>query len=214
MYGHQSRTCSVLTAMVDVLTITIETGESWSSTKDDIKQTIREHGISTTRKIATGIVNKLNFRNDYNDYILQKIKETRKTEFLCIFEDIYKACHPTNTVDVNSDDFDIYEYSDMLTAENAELCDKINKKCVKMVMTRKENNWMNTDVCGICLDEKPSNSSVALGCNHGFCATCVSELLKRDHVKCPNCRQEVSSISFCKTISAQNYNLIQDAIYS
>tara|TARA_B100001093_G_scaffold185108_2_gene177868 strand:+ start:6566 stop:7306 length:741 start_codon:yes stop_codon:yes gene_type:complete len=212
--GHQSRTCTILTARIDNVTNKLEDGESWTSIKDSINEMIKEQGISTTRKIATGVVNKIDLSNEVKEHALEKIKETRKTKFLYIFEDIYRICHPSNRLDVTSDDFDIFEYSDMLFEENQILQKKVVKKHIKMKMTSKENNWINTDVCGICLDETNSKSSVALGCNHGFCASCVSEILKREHTNCPSCRQEVNNVSFCKSISPRNYNLIQDAIYS
>ena len=52
---------------------------------------------------------------------LQKYKKPEKQNFLSIFEDIYKQCHPSNTVDVNSEDFDIFDFADMLAEENKEL---------------------------------------------------------------------------------------------
>lgn len=214
MYGHQSRTCNTLTSIVNTISSAIEMGESWSLIKNDIDEMIKENGISTARKIATGVVNKIDLSNEFKEHSLQKIRETRKIKFLYVFEDIYRECHPSNRVDVNSDDFDIFEYSDMLFEENEALQKKVKRKYIKMTMTTKENKWINTDVCGICLDEINSKSTVALGCNHGFCAGCVSEVLKREQTNCPSCRQEVDSVSFCKTISPRNYNLIQDSIYS
>ena len=133
---------------------------------------------------------------------------------MSIFEDIYKQCHPSNTVDITSDDFDIFDYADMLVEENKKLKKNVTTKSIKMTMSKNEKNWINTDVCGICFETTTNKTSVSLGCNHGFCAGCVSEMLKREHTSCPCCRQEVSSVSFCKTISPRNFNLIQDSIYS
>ena len=217
LHGHQSRKCGVLERLAQIVKDTIKNGESWASIRNGIFQMIKEHGISVARKIAVNVVNTMNVDEmtyDFRREILAEIQKTRKTEFLSIFEDIYKQCHPSNTVDVNSEDFDIFDFADMLAEENKELKKKMTTKSIKMIMSKNEKNWINTDVCGICLETTTSKTSVSLGCKHGFCAGCVSQLLKRDHTSCPSCRQEVSSISFCKTISHKNFNLIQDSIYS
>jgi hypothetical protein len=217
LHGHQSRTCGVLERLVQIIKETIENGESWLSIKSGIQDMIKEYGISVARKVATNVVNTMivdEMTYEFRCEILEEIQKTRKPEFLSIFEDIYKQCHPSNTVDVNSEDFDIFDYADMLAEENKELKNKMTTKSIKMIMSKNDENWINTDVCGICLETTNSKTSVSLGCKHGFCADCVSQLLKRDHTNCPSCRQEVSSISFCKTISNKNFNLIQDSIYS
>ncbi len=217
LYGHQARTCGVLDGLVQNVKETIENGESWASIRNGIYHMIQGHGISIARKIAAKVVNTF-FLNEmtyeFRCNILEKIQKTRKTEFLSIFEYIYKKCHPSNTVDVNSEDFDIFDYADMLVEENKKLKKSVTTKSIKMTMSKNDKNWINTDVCGICFETTTSKTSVSLGCNHGFCAGCVSEMLKRDHTSCPSCRQEVNSVSFCKTISHKNFNLIQESIYS
>lgn len=216
-YGHQARTCGLLDGFIQNVKETIENGESWASIRNNIYHMIQGHGISIARKIAANIVNTLivdEMTYEFRINILEKIQRTRKTEFLSIFENIYKKCHPSNTVDITSDDFDIFDYADMLVEENKKLKKNVTTKSIKMTMSKNEKNWINTDVCGICFETTTSKTSVSLGCNHGFCAGCVSEMLKRDHTSCPSCRQEVNSVSFCKTISHKNFNLIQESIYS
>ena len=134
LHGHQSRTCSVLERLSQIIKDTIENGESWTSIRNGIFQMIKEHGISVARKIAVNVVNTMivdEMTYDFRREILAEIQKTRKTEFLSIFEDIYKQCHPSNTVDITSDDFDIFDYADMLVEENKKLKKKCDNKIYK-----------------------------------------------------------------------------------
>ena len=123
LHGHQSRKCGVLERLAQIVKDTIKNGESWASIRNGIFQMIKEHGISVARKIAVNVVNTMNVDEmtyDFRREILAEIQKTRKTEFLSIFEDIYKQCHPSNTVDVNTEDFEIFDFADMLEEENKE----------------------------------------------------------------------------------------------
>jgi hypothetical protein len=75
-------------------------------------------------------------------------------------------------------------------------------KALKTVITSRNERSKKTDTlvaCGICFDDFKPSHVVRTGCNHEFCATCISEWAKQRGIKsfiqCPCCRTEIDELS-------------------
>ena len=75
-------------------------------------------------------------------------------------------------------------------------------KALKTVITSRDQRSKKTDApitCGICFDDFKPSHIVRTGCEHEFCATCISTWAKQRGIKsfiqCPCCRAEIDELS-------------------
>lgn len=87
---------------------------------------------------------------------------------------------------------------------------------MKVNNNNNNNNTTENFDCPICLDCVDNSKCVTLNCNHKFCSTCFSELLKsnttRQIISCSLCRTTVTNLEVCSMHSCEKLNVYNERI--